>query len=269
MRLRVAHTPDADDAFIFYAMLKGKVPLDFEVESIVEDIESLNRNAMKGVYDATAISVHAYAFVHRFYRILSTGASVGNGYGPIVVAREKIDLKKALIAVPGNYTTATLLLRLACNARTVEMRFDKIVDAVKRGEVDAGLLIHEAQLNFEDHRLKKVLDLYEWWNSITELPLPLGVNAISRKLSYETQRSFLKAMKESVRYALQNFEEAFSYAEKFSRGLDRERLKKFVRMYVNEFTLEMPKEVERAIETIFEMAEEKGILKKPPLDVLR
>ncbi|MEM0316168.1 MAG: MqnA/MqnD/SBP family protein, partial [Archaeoglobaceae archaeon] len=156
MRLRVAHTPDADDAFMFYAMLNQRIPLSFEVESVVEDIETLNRNAMQGIYDVTAISVHAYAFVHEIYRILSTGASVGNGYGPIVVAREKIDLEKALIAIPGNYTTATLLLKLACNAKTIEMRFDKIIEAVKRGEVDAGLLIHETQLSFEELGLKKI-----------------------------------------------------------------------------------------------------------------
>ncbi|MEM0203369.1 MAG: MqnA/MqnD/SBP family protein [Archaeoglobaceae archaeon] len=269
MRLRVAHTPDADDAFMFYAMLNQRIPLSFEVESVVEDIETLNRNAMQGIYDVTAISVHAYAFVHEIYRILSTGASVGNGYGPIVVAREKIDLEKALIAIPGNYTTATLLLKLACNAKTIEMRFDKIIEAVKRGEVDAGLLIHETQLSFEELGLKKILDLYEWWNSITKLPLPLGVNAIKRSLDIETQRAFLKAMRESVRYALENVEEAMVYAVKFSRGLDRERLRKFVTMYVNEFTLEMSSEVEKAIETLFEMAEEKRMLKKPPLDVLR
>ncbi|MEM2060345.1 MAG: MqnA/MqnD/SBP family protein [Archaeoglobaceae archaeon] len=269
MRFRVAHTPDADDAFMFYAMLNQRIPLSFEVESVVEDIETLNRNAMQGIYDVTAISVHAYAYVHNFYRILSTGASVGNGYGPVVVAREKIDLEKALIAIPGNYTTATLLLKLACNAKTIEMKFDKILEAVKREEVDAGLLIHETQLSFEDFGLKKILDLYDWWNSITKLPLPLGVNAIKRSLDVESQKTFLKAMKQSVRYALENMDEAMCYAAKFSRGLDSERLRKFVTMYVNEFTLEMPNEVEKAIETLFEMAEEKGVLKKPPLDVLR
>ncbi|MFN3384307.1 MAG: menaquinone biosynthesis family protein, partial [Archaeoglobaceae archaeon] len=224
MRLRVAHTPDSDDAFMFYAMLNRKIPLSFEVESVVEDIETLNQKAMQGFYEVTAISVHAYAFVHEFYRILSTGASVGNGYGPIVVAKERIDLEKALIAIPGKYTTATLLLKLACNARTVEMRFDKIINAVKKGEVDAGLLIHEAQLSFEDFGLKKILDLYEWWNSIVDLPLPLGVNVIKRNLDFKTQKAFLKAMKESVRYALEKMDEALSYAERFSRGLDRERL---------------------------------------------
>lgn len=269
MRLRVAHTPDADDAFMFYAMLNQKIPLNFEVESIVEDIETLNRKAMQGVYEVTAISVHAYAFVHKNYRILSAGASVGNGYGPVVVAREKVDLERALIAIPGRYTTATLLLRLACNAKTVEMRFDEIIDAVKRREVDAGLLIHETQLSYEDHGLKKILDLYEWWNSVTNLPLPLGVNAIKRDLELKSQIAFLKAMKSSIRYALENVDEALSYAMEFSRGLDKERLRKFVTMYVNEFTLEMPYSVEKAIATLFEMAEEKGMVKKPPLDVLR
>lgn len=269
MRLRVAHTPDADDAFMFYALLNRKISLNFEVESVVKDIETLNLEAMRGVYEVTAISLHAYAFVHNFYRILSAGASVGDGYGPIVVAKERIDLEKALIAIPGRYTTANLLLKLACNAKTVETRFDRIIDAVKKNEVDAGLLIHEAQLNFEDFGLKKILDLYEWWNSVTGLPLPLGVNVIRRDLDVEVQKEFLKAMRESVKYAIKNSDEALFYAENFSRGLDRERLKKFVKMYVNDYTVEMTQEVEKAITTLFEIAEEKGIIKKPPVDVLR
>ncbi len=269
MRLTVAHTPDADDAFMFYAMLNGKIPLEFDVESVVEDIETLNSKAMHGIYDVTAISVHAYAFVAEKYRILSTGASVGDGYGPLVVAREKIDPEKAIIAVPGKLTTATLLLKLFCEARTVEMRFDEILNAVVSGKVDAGLLIHEAQLSYEDYGLKKVMDLFELWNSVTNLPLPLGVNAIKRSIDIDVQKAFLRAMKMSVKYAMENFEEAFNYARIFSRGLEKERLEKFIRMYVNAFTLEMPKRVEKAIETIFELAEKRGLLKKPLLDVLR
>ncbi|MEM0350473.1 MAG: MqnA/MqnD/SBP family protein [Archaeoglobaceae archaeon] len=269
MRITVAHTPDADDAFMFYAMMNGKIWTPFEVESIVEDIETLNLRAFHGIYDVTAISVHAYASVSKIYRILSSGASVGNGYGPIVVAREKVDLDNAIVAIPGKNTTSALLLRLACNAKMLEMKFDEIINAVLSGKVDAGLLIHESQLNFEDYGLKKVLDLFDWWYSLTSLPLPLGVNAIRRNLDIAVQKEFLKAMRASIKYALENFDEALNYAERYSRGLDRERLSKFVKMYVNEFTLEMPKKVERAIEVIFELAEEKKIVKKPIVDVLR
>ncbi len=267
--MRVAHTPDADDAFMFYAMLNDKIPLNFEVENIVEDIESLNIKALRGEYEVTALSVHAYAFVAEKYRLLSAGASVGDGYGPVVVAKRDLDLKKAKIAIPGKLTTASLLLKLAVDAKTVEMRFDEILNAVKSNKVDAGLLIHEAQLSYEEYGLKKVLDLYEWWHSQTKLPLPLGVNAIRRDLSLDLQKAFLKAMKESISYALKNVDEALSYAEHYARGMDREKLKRFVTMYVNEYTLEMPEKVLKAIEVLFEMAEERGIVKKPPVDVLR
>ncbi len=267
--MRVAHTPDADDAFMFYAMLNGKIPLSFEVENIVEDIESLNRKALSGEYEVTALSVHAYAYVADRYRLLSAGASIGNGYGPVVVSRENVSLRNTTVAVPGKLTTANLLLKLAVDTKTVEMRFDRILDAVKKGDVQAGLLIHEAQLSYEEHGLKKVLDLYEWWYSKTKLPLPLGVNAVRRDLSPGLQKEFLRAMKESVRYALEHPEEALNYAERYARGMGRERLKKFVLMYVNDYTLEMPEKVVKAMDLLFEMAERKGIVKKPPMDVLR
>jgi len=267
--MRVAHTPDADDAFMFYAMVSKKIPLNFEIENVIEDIETLNRKAMLGEYEVTALSLHAYAYVAEKYRLLSAGASVGDGYGPIVVARSNANLENARVAIPGMLTTASLLLRLAVNAKTVEMRFDKIIDAVKSGEVDAGLLIHEALLSYEEHGLRKVLDLYDWWHSQTKLPLPLGVNVIRRDISEDLQREFLRAMKTSIRYAIENVDEALSFAEKYSRGMDRERLRKFVMMYVNEYTYEMPKKVLKAMEILFEMAEERGIVKKPLLDVLR
>lgn len=266
--MRVAHTPDADDAFMFYAMINKRIPLSFEVENVVEDIENLNKKAILGEYEVTAISVHAYAYVSEKYRLLSAGASVGDGYGPIVVSKKDLNLKKAIVATPGKLTTASLLLKLAVDAKTVEMRFDKIIDAIKKGEVDAGLLIHEAQLSYEEQGLKKVFDLYEWWHSQTKLPLPLGVNVIRRDLSINLQRDFLKAMKESIVFALKNFEEALSFAEQYARGMDREKLKKFVTMYVNEYTIEMPEKIIKAMELLFEMAEKRGIVKKPLLDVL-
>lgn len=265
----VAHTPDADDAFMFYAMVKGKVKSDLEIEHLIEDIETLNRMAFEGKLDVTAISVHAYAYLHNNYRILSAGASVGDGYGPVVVAKEKIDLKGKRIAIPGKYTTANLLLMLALDDyRPVEMRFDKIIDAVKKGEVDAGLLIHEGQITYEMEGLVKVLDLWEFWEEQTSLPLPLGVNVINRRIPEEIQRKFLKLMKESIKYALTHVDEAVDYAMRYSRGMSKDLVRKFALMYVNDYTYEMPPKVVKAMERMFEMAEEKGILNKPKLDIL-
>jgi 1,4-dihydroxy-6-naphthoate synthase len=265
----VAHTPDADDAFMFYAMMHGKIPTRLKLEHLIEDIETLNKMAFEGKLDVTALSVHAYAYLHDKYRILSAGASVGDGYGPIVVARQKIDLKGKTIAIPGKYTTANLLLKLALDEfKPVEMRFDEIIDAVKAGKVDAGLLIHEGQITFEKHGLVKVLDLWDFWHDRTKLPLPLGVNVINRRIPPEDQKEFLRVMKASIEYALNNVEEALDYAMRYSRGLSRDLVRKFALMYVNEYTLEMPKSVVKAIEVMFEMAEEKGLLKKPELDIL-
>ncbi|MBE8539212.1 MqnA/MqnD/SBP family protein [Geoglobus acetivorans] len=269
MKLRVAHTPDADDAFMFYAMMEGRIPLDFEVEHIIEDIESLNKRAFQENIEVTALSVHAYAYLSDRYRILSAGASVGDGYGPIVVAGDGIELEGRRIAIPGKYTSASLYLKLAVSDyEPVEMRFDRIIDAVKSGEVDAGLLIHEGQITYERHGLVKVLDLWEWWKEKTSLPMPLGVNVISRKVPEELQKKFLKAMQDSIEYALKNPDEATDYAMKYSRGMDFETTKRFAMMYVNEYTYKMPENVVKAIETLFDMAEERGILKKPPLDIL-
>lgn len=269
MKLRVAHTPDADDAFMFYAMMTGKIELDFEVEHIIEDIENLNRRAFQDDIEVTALSVHAYAYLSDRYRILSAGASVGDGYGPLVVAREKTDLEGARIAIPGRYTTANLYLSLAIqDFEPVEMRFDRIMDAVKRGEVDAGLLIHEGQITYREHGLEKVLDLWEWWNRETGLPMPLGVNVISRRIPEDVQVRFLKAMRDSIDYALRNPDEATEYAMRYARGMDFEKTKRFAMMYVNEYTYRMPESVVKAIEALFDMADEKGLVKKPPLDIL-
>ena len=269
MKLRVAHTPDADDAFMFYAMVEGKIPLSFEIEHFTEDIETLNRMAFEEDLDVTALSLHAYAYLDEKYRILSAGASVGNGYGPIVVAKRETDLEGKKIAIPGRFTTAYLYLRLAIeNFEPIEMRFDKIMEAVKRGEADAGLLIHEGQITYKDHGLVKVLDLWDWWFNKTRLPMPLGVNVISRKLSEEIQRKFLEDMKKSIEYALNHPDEAARYAMRYSRGMDFEKTKRFAMMYVNEYTYEMPEDVVKAMEKLFEMSSRAGITKKPRLDIL-
>lgn len=265
----IAHTPDADDAFMFYGMLSGKITADFEIKHVVEDIETLNRKAFRGEIDVTALSAHAYAFLHPQYRILSAGASVGDGYGPVVVARKGMDIEGKKIAVPGKYTTANLLLKLAVDDfQHVEMRFDEVIHAVKRGEVDAGLVIHEAQITYPQQGLVKILDLWEWWHEKTELPLPLGVNAIKRDIPAETQSEFLDALRESVQYALENVEEAMQHAMKYSRDADKELVKRFALMYVNKYTYEMPEGVVKALEMLYRMAERKGFFERPPLDIL-
>lgn len=265
----IAHTPDADDAFMFYGLLSGKVTVNFEITHIVEDIETLNKKAFNAEIDVTALSAHAYAFLHDKYRILSTGASVGDGYGPVVVARRSMDAEGKKIAVPGKYTTANLLLKLAVDGfQPVEMRFDEIIHAVKRGEVDAGLVIHEAQITYPQHGLVKIIDLWEWWYEKTGLPLPLGINAIKRDIPVRTQREFLEVLRESVQYALENVEEALQHAMNYSRGADKELVKQFALMYVNNYTYEMPEGVVKALEVLYRMAERKGFFERPPLDIL-
>jgi 1,4-dihydroxy-6-naphthoate synthase len=267
----IAHTPDADDAFMFYGLLSGKVPTKLEIKHIVEDIETLNRKAFNAdtEIDVTALSAHAYAFLHPQYRILSAGASIGDGYGPVVVARKGMDIEGKKIAVPGKYTTANLLLKLAVDDfQPIEIKFDEVANAVTRGEVDAGLVIHEGQITYPQHGLVKILDLWEWWHEKTELPLPLGINAVKRNISVETQREFLEALRESVRYALDNVEEALQHAMKYSRGADKELVKKFALMYVNKNTYEMEEGVVKALDELYRMAEGKGFFDSPPLDIL-
>ncbi len=274
MRISVAHTPDADDAFMFYAMISGRVADEiFEIENVVEDIESLNKKAFDVIYDVTAISVHGYAYVCDKYRILSAGASVGDGYGPILVSAGKSLEEIRKVGIPGRYTTASLLLRIALNemgmdVKTVEMRFDEIAEAVLEGKLDAGVLIHEGQITYAEMGLKKILDLWEWWNEKTSLSLPLGVNVIRRSLNEDIQKAFLRLLMESVKYAIENPDEATAYAMRYGRGMSAEMVKRFAMMYVNGYTLLMPPSVVDAMDELFGMAEEIGVLKKPPLDIL-
>ncbi len=266
----VAHTPDADDAFMFYGMLKGKTATRMRIKHVVDDIESLNRRAFSGEMDVTALSVHAYAFLHTRYRILSAGASIGEGYGPVVVAGEAMEIGGKRIGVPGKYTTANLVLSLAVDAdfTPVEMRFEEVIPALKRGDVDAGVLIHEAQLTYRAHGLVKILDLGEWWHEKTHLPLPLGLNCIKRTIPMDQQLQFLESMRESVQYALEHVDEALEYAMRYSRGAKEEQMRQFVLMYVNRSTYEMPGEAIKALNVLYERAERAGIITKPPLDIL-
>lgn len=270
--MKLGHSPDADDAFMFYAIASGKVASEkIDFEHVIEDIQSLNKRAMKAELETTAISAHGYLSVQNRYRILSCGASMGKGYGPIVVARERIsDLRGKTIAVPGKLTTAYLLLRLyADDFIPVEAPFDKIMDKVLAGEVDAGLLIHEGQLTYEEMELELLLDLGVMWAEETDLPMPLGLNVLRRDIPRGLDTEVLRVHRESIEYALSNKKEALDYAMRFGRGMSEDTGEKFVLMYVNEWTRDLGESGTGALEHLFEKAHKKGIIaEKPRLDIL-
>ncbi|RMF32148.1 MAG: ABC transporter substrate-binding protein [Candidatus Nitrosothermus koennekii] len=262
MRVTIGHTPDADDAFMFYAMVNNKIEHDLEIEHVIEDIESLNKRALNHELDVTAISVHAYAYTNN-YTILRSGSSFGLGYGPIVIAKDDIDLKRARIAIPGRLTSAVLLLKLAIGEfEAEEMRFDQIPYAIIDGKVDAGLIIHELQITYDRYNLKKVLDLGEFWHRETNLPIPLGINVASNKLGLDKIKYIDNTLKRSIQYALSNEDEALEYASRYARGIDKDTLKRFVLMYVNALTIDMGKEGEDAIRKLYSMASNKGFIDK-------
>ncbi len=270
--MKLGHSPDADDAFMFYAIASGKVNSEqIAFEHVIEDIQSLNRRALKAELEVTAISAHGYLSVQDNYRILSCGASMGKGYGPIVVAKEKIsNLRGKTVAVPGKLTTAYLLLNLyADDFIPVEASFDEIMDKVLSGEVDAGLLIHEGQLTYEELDLELLLDLGMIWAQETDLPMPLGLNVIRRDIPQGLDTETLRVHKESIEYALSNKVEALDYAMRFGRGMSEDTGEKFVLMYVNEWTRDLGESGIGALEHLFEKAQRKGmILEKPRLDIL-
>ena len=270
--MRLGHSPDADDAFMFYAIASGKVVSEeIDFEHVIEDIQSLNKRAMKAELETTAISAHGYLSVQDRYRILSCGASMGKGYGPIVVSREKISgLRGKTVAVPGKLTTAYLLLSLyADDFIPVEAPFDEIMDKVLTGEVDAGLLIHEGQLTYEEMELELLLDLGVMWAEETDLPMPLGLNVLRRDIIRGLDSEVLRVHKESIEYALSNKKEALDYAMRFGRGMSEDTGEKFVLMYVNEWTRNLGESGTGALEYLFEKARGKGIIaEKPRLDIL-
>jgi 1,4-dihydroxy-6-naphthoate synthase len=273
--LSIGHSPDADDAFMFYGLASGRVVIDgHRVDHVMEDIETLNRRARRGELDVTAISAAAYPEVAHLYRIMSCGASVGRRYGPIVLAREPFaisDLAGRRIAVPGAQTTAYLLLRLyAPPAFTpVMMDFDRIMEAVASRDVDAGVIIHEGQLTWQTTGLHRVIDLGEAWMSDTALPIPLGLDVIRRGLGEELSLRVAKALRESIELARTDEDAAVDYAMQFGRGLERETCRQFVRMYVNADTVDMGPEGVRALETLYRRAADRGFLASPPgLDIL-
>ena len=263
--LRFGHSPDPDDAFMFYGFAQGAVTVrEHPVKHVLEDIESLNRRAVRGELEITAVSAHAYGHLTGRYWAMRTGASVGRGYGPIVVSREPIELaalRERSVALPGEGTTAALVFGLyapPCQARQVA--FDRILDEVREGRVDAGVIIHEGQLTFEDYGVHKVADLGVLWREETGLPLPLGLDVVRADLGDELARDVCKALRRSIEYAYENEEDALTYALEFGRGLDRELGRKFIRMYVNDDTLDIGKEGEAALRLLHKRGAERGFL---------
>jgi 1,4-dihydroxy-6-naphthoate synthase len=272
--LSVAHSPDPDDAFMFYGIVKGGVlPDGWRVKHVLKDIQSLNRDARKGLYEVTAVSTAAYPTIARKYWILSVGASVGRGYGPVLVCRP--EKRRALaakswaglrIATPGPETTALLLLRLAHpDFVSVDTRFDKIPAAVLSGKVDAGLVIHESQITFSNQGLCKVLDLGRWWRTHTGLPIPLGLDVVRKDVGLAEARRMARLLKDSIEFAYLHKDNAVRYALRFGRGVDATVGERFVKMYVNRDTLDMGSEGERALRTLFRMAWAKRLIPNRPV----
>ena len=265
MRLTVAHSPDSDDAFMFFGLASGAVETHgIEVDQVLADIETLNRAAFEGRYEVTAVSFHAYAHLLDKYALLPHGASMGDRYGPIVVARDQsvASVKGARIAIPGTLTTAYLTLRLfEPDFAYVVVPFDRIQQAVLSGDAEAGLLIHEGQLTYAEEGLRKIVDLGEWWAEHTGgLPLPLGGNIIRRDLGPDMIRKVSTMLHDSIAYALTHREEAVEYAIQFGRGLDRDRTDTFVGMYVNTLTLSYGDRGRRAVERLLGEAYERGLI---------
>ena len=262
--IRVAHSPDSDDAFMFYALSQNKLDtghLSFVHE--LSDIESLNRRALEGELEVSAVSIHAYAYLADKYALLSSGSSMGDRYGPRLVAKEAMgkDLRGKTVAVPGERTTAFLVLKLyEPQVEHVVVPFDEIMDHVARGGADAGLLIHEGQLTHESEGFMLIEDLGEWWHGETDLPLPLGGNVVRRDLGEETMREVARLIKSSIRYALDHREEALAYALNYARDLPPEKADTFVSMYVNEWTLDYGETGRKAIQTLLSRGYEAGII---------
>jgi 1,4-dihydroxy-6-naphthoate synthase len=266
--IRFGHSPDPDDAFMFYAFAKQTIPMrGFQVDHVIEDIESLNQRALKNAeLEVTAVSCHAYAYLADKYYVMRSGCSMGDKYGPILVRKKGqggSDIKGKKIAVPGKMTTAYLALQLVEKDFTpVFTPFDQIFDAVESGQVDLGLIIHEGQITFEKKGFEKVLDLGQWWHDQYNLPLPLGVDVIRRDLGEETARSFASLFKESILYSLNNRPPALEYAKQYGRGISDELNDRFVGMYVNDYTVDLGPRGEQGFQKLLDEAHRAGLIPK-------
>jgi len=267
--ITVAHSPDSDDAFMFYGLATHKLDTgSLSFTHVLKDIQTLNEEAFRGTYDVTAVSFHAYAYIADKYLLLPHGASIGDNYGPILVSREPVkaaEISQLTIAVPGTLTSAFLALRIFnADFKYEVVPFDKIIDAVKSGQCDAGLLIHEGQLFYESIGLHKVLDLGEWWHERTGLPLPMGGNVIRRELGPEIIRQVSHCLSESIRYSLANREDALAYAMQFARDMDTDLADRFVGMWVNDLTLDYTDRGREAVQRLLMEGFERGIIPNRP-----
>jgi len=274
----VAHSPDSDDAFMFYALAEGKLDTgDLRYVHELSDIETLNRRALRRELEVTAVSIHAYAYLWRDYALLSSGSSMGDGYGPRLVATRprpsdpRAALRGARIGVPGLLTTAYLALKLyQPDFEPVVLPFDRIEDAVHAGEVEVGLLIHEGQLTYAQEGFHKIEDFGETWEKETGLPLPLGLDVVRKDLGRDLAREINDALRKSIEWAYDNEEEALTYALQFGRGLKRELGRRFVKMYVSDITKDMGEPGEKALKELFSRAEAVGAVRKaPPIELIR
>ena len=267
-QITVAHSPDSDDAFMFYALATNKIKTgDLKFNHVLSDIETLNKKALNGEYEVTAISFHAYAYLSEKYALLSSGASMGDRYGPLVVSESPMkpqELKGKVVAVPGEMTTAFLILRIfEPDFIPLVVPFDKIFETVMRRKADAGLIIHEGQLTFPSLGLHKVIDLGEWWYKETQLPLPLGGNVIRKDLGRELIGKISKILRQSIEYALEHRDEALNYAMQFARDMEHELADKFVGMYVNDRTLNYGTAERKAVQLLLNLGHEKHIIRQP------
>ena len=267
--ITVAHSPDSDDAFMFYGLATNKVRVHgLKFEHTLCDIETLNRQAMQGVYDVTAISFHAYPYIQDKYALMPSGGSVGEGYGPMIISGRPLNeeqVRNCHVAVPGTMTTAYLVLKLfAPDIETTVVPFDQIIPQVLEGKFEAGLIIHEGQLTYAKSGLHRVIDFGTWWREKTGLPLPLGGNAIRRELGPKVMSDVCTALKTSIQYALDHREPALNYAMQFARDLDVQSADKFVGMYVNERTVDYGADGRKAIATLLEMGYDAGIIPHKP-----
>ena len=265
MKIRFGHSPDPDDAFMFYAIAKEKIRCDpFVIDHVIEEIERLNQRALRGELEVTAISMHAYASCADKYRLLSCGASIGDGYGPVLVSKRPIHskgLRGKRIGIPGALTTANLVLKLYEEGYIESfLPFDEILPAVQSGKVDAGLLIHEGQITYADLGLKKIVDLGVWWKERTGLPLPLGVDVIRKDIPQGIAEEFDTLFRKCIQYSLDHRKEAVAYALQFGRGLKAEKADRFIGMYVNQDTLDYGERGKEAIQTLFKEAEAKRLI---------
>jgi 1,4-dihydroxy-6-naphthoate synthase len=268
--IRVAHSPDSDDAFMFYALAEGLIDTgELEFEHVLREIETLNQAAFEGRYEVTALSIHAYAYLDERYALLSSGASMGEGYGPLLVSRRPLDaeaLAGVEVAVPGALTSAALALRLWNPAlRTVVRPFDEIVPAVVAGELAAGVVIHEGQLTWREEGLHALVDLGVWWGEQTGgLPLPLGGNVVRRDLGEEMVQRIARLLRQAIEYALANREAALDHSLRYARGLDRATADRFVGMYVNQRTVDYGERGRQAVRLFLERAHQAGLIPRVP-----